>query len=302
MTQMKADVALLTERRYVTQDVPENDWYRRNILRDDQLLREALDQLGISSVRVDWSCPDEDWSGFRCAVFRTTWDYFERLEEFSAWLDEVQSLTQLCNKPSLIRWNMDKHYLGDLESRGVNVVPSRYVERGTRVCLKGLLDELGWYDAVIKPCVSGAARHTYRVHRQNAGEMDAVVRRLLANESLLLQPFQQGIIEHGEDALIMLNGRFSHAVRKVAKPGDFRVQDDHGGSVHHYEPTTAQIELAEQAVAACQSVPTYGRVDMSPGNQGHYAVMELELIEPELWLRYHPPAASVMAQAIAGLL
>jgi glutathione synthase/RimK-type ligase-like ATP-grasp enzyme len=258
--------------------------------------------LGISSVRVDWSCPDEDWSGYRCAVFRTTWDYFDRFDEFSAWLNEVQSLTQLCNTPSLIRWNMDKHYLADLESRGVNVVPSRFVERGTTVCLQDLLDEAGWYDAVIKPCVSGAARHTYRVHRNNAGEMDAVVRRLLANESLLLQPFQQGIVEQGEDALIMLNGRFSHAVRKVAKPGDFRVQDDHGGSVHHYEPTTAQIELAEHAMAVCHSVPTYGRVDMIQDNHGGYAVMELELIEPELWLRYHPPAASVLAQGIAGLL
>jgi glutathione synthase/RimK-type ligase-like ATP-grasp enzyme len=302
MAQMKADVALLTERRYVAQDVPESDWYRRNILRDDQLLQEALDQLGISSVRVDWSCPDEDWSGYRCAVFRTTWDYFDRFDEFSAWLDKVQSLTQLCNTPSLIRWNMDKHYLADLESRGVIVVPSRYVERGTTVCLQDLLDEAGWCDAVIKPCVSGAARHTYRVHRNNAGEMDAVVRRLLANESLLLQPFQQGIVEQGEDALIMLNGRFSHAVRKVAKPGDFRVQDDHGGSVHHYEPTTAQIELAEHAMAVCHSVPTYGRVDMIQDNHGGYAVMELELIEPELWLRYHPPAASVLAQGIAGLL
>lgn len=299
---MKADVALLTESRYEATGAPEGDWYLGNILHEDRLLQEALRQRGLSSVRVDWSRPDVDWSQFRCAVFRTTWDYFDRFAEFSAWFDRVRTLTRLCNEPRIIAWNMDKHYLADLEGKGISVEPSRFVERGTTISLRELIDETGWEDAVIKPCVSGAARHTYRINRANAPAVDGIVRSLLATESLLLQPFQQAIVEQGEDTLMLFNGRFSHAVRKVAKPGDFRVQDDYGGTVHAHQPSPEQIELAERAMASCLSVPAYGRVDMVQVAPQRYAVMELELIEPELWLRYHPPAAVPFAQAIAGLL
>lgn len=302
MARMKTDVALLTERRYAAAAAEEGDWYLGNILHDDQLLQEALLQLGLSSVRVDWSRPDVDWPEFRCAVFRTTWDYFERFEEFTAWLRRVQSQTRLCNDHSIIEWNTDKHYLADLEARGVSVVPSRFVERGTTIRLQDLLDETGWHDAVIKPCISGGARHTYRVSSENAEEVDVIVQRLLPTESLLFQPFEPAIIERGEDSLMVFNGRYSHAVRKVAKPGDFRVQDDHGGSVHLYQPTQAQIELAERAMASCDSVPVYARVDMIQDDQGRCKVMELELIEPELWLRYYPPAATLLARAIAAML
>lgn len=299
---MKADVALLTERRYIAATAPAGDWYLENILHDDHLLQAALNQLGISSVRVDWSHPDEDWSAFRCAVFRTTWDYFNRFDDFIAWLPRVQSQTNLCNEPSLIRWNMDKHYLTDLKARGVSVVPSLFVERGTQIGLRELLDQSGWYNAVIKPCVSGGARHTYRLCPENAEQVNGVVQRVLTSESLILQPFQQAIVERGEDSLMLFNGQFSHAVRKVAKPGDFRVQDDHGGSVHSCLPAPAQIKLAEDAIASCEPVPVYGRVDMVQDGQGHWMVMELELIEPELWLRYHPPAATALALAIAESL
>lgn len=299
---MTTDVALLTERRYLAEAAAGDDWYFGNILRDDALLQAALGDLGLSSERVDWSDPGQDWSRFRCAVFRTTWDYFDRFAEFSAWLDRVQSLTRLCNPPSTVRWNLDKHYLADLETQGVPVVPSRFLERGSAIGLAELLDETGWNEAVVKPCVSGAARHTYRVDRANAADVETVVQDLLANESFLLQPFQRSIVEHGEDSLVMLGGRYSHAVHKLARAGDFRVQDDHGGTVHACTPTPGQVALAECAMAACHPLPAYGRVDMVQAGPDRFAVMELELIEPELWLRLHPPAAEAFAQGIATLL
>jgi len=250
-------------------------------------------------VRVDWARPDVDWSRFRCAIFRTTWDYFDRFDEFTAWLGRAEQLTQLCNRPSVVRWNMDKHYLADLEAEGIPVVTSRFIERGTATPLRELLDQSGWKDAIIKPCVSGAARHTYRIDRDNAGEVAPVVERLLATGSMILQPFMREIVDRGEDTLVVLNGRYSHAVRKVVKSGDYRVQEDYGGTVHDYESTPEQIELAERAMAFCRPVPPYGRVDMVRDNEGRLAVMELELIEPELWLRNHPPAALPLAEAIA---
>jgi len=300
-TTPRADVALLTDHRYAAAEAAADDWYLGNILADDRLLIAALADRGVSAMRLDWSRADVDWSQFRVTVFRTTWDYFDRPAEFATWLGAVEHQTRVCNPPSTIRWNMDKHYLADLASLGIPVVRSRYVERGSRETLHDLLDETGWEEAVIKPCISGAARHTYRVNRRTAAAIEPTVRRLLAVESLMLQPFERAIIGEGEDALMVFGGRFSHAVRKRAQPGDFRVQDDHGGTVHQYEASDEQISLAERAMAACSPTPVYGRVDMVRDNDGRLAIMELELIEPELWLRHHAPAAAAFAAAISVL-
>jgi glutathione synthase/RimK-type ligase-like ATP-grasp enzyme len=297
-----ADVALLTERRYAADSAAADDWYLGNILRDDDLLIAALARRGLSAVRVDWARDDVDWSAFRTAVFRTTWDYFDRFAEFMAWLERVEPLTRLCNSSALVRWNLDKHYLRDLAARGVPVVPSRFLERGQPASLADLLDETGWSEAVIKPCVSGAARHTYRVNRATAAAVQQVIDPLLAEESFLLQPFVADVVATGEDTLVAIAGRVTHGLRKRVKSGDFRVQDDHGGTVHNLEPSVEQVEFAERALAACDEVPAYGRVDLVRLDDGSLAVMELELVEPELWLRLHPPAADAMAAAIAAVI
>jgi glutathione synthase/RimK-type ligase-like ATP-grasp enzyme len=298
MTDSPAAVALLTEQRYTASAAAEGDWYLQNILRDDRLLQAALARHGVSAVRIDWANPDVDWAQFRCAVFRSTWDYFDRQHEFTAWLKHVRGKTRLCNDAALIDWNMDKHYLADLEAKGVPVVPSKFIERGSLLTLNELLDETGWNESIIKPCVSGAARHTYRLNRDNATALQPIVQQLLTDESLLLQPFQESVLRHGEDTLMLFDGCFTHAVRKVPKQGDFRVQDDHGGTAYPYEPSSDQIEFAQRAIATCQPTPVYGRVDIVRDNHGNFAVMELELIEPELWLRNHPPAATAFADAI----
>jgi glutathione synthase/RimK-type ligase-like ATP-grasp enzyme len=197
---------------------------------------------------------------------------------------------------------MDKHYLADLEARGVTTVPSRFIERGSSANLLMLLKETGWNEAIIKPCISGAARHTYRFDPDKASSLEAIMEPLLLEESFLLQPFQESILRDGEDTLMFFGNRFTHAVRKVAKPGDFRVQDDHGGKVYHHVATDEQIEFAQRALAACEPAPAYGRVDLVRDNQGNFAVMELELIEPELWLRNHPPSAMAFAESIAKVI
>ena len=299
MTPPHADIALLTEHRHTASTAAPGDWYLANILEDDRLLSEALGEHGLTTRRVDWASPDVDWSQFRCAVFRTIWDYFERFDEFTAWLGRVESATLLCNTASIVRWNMDKHYLADLEGQGIPIVACRFIERGSEERLADLIEASGWKEAIIKPAVSGAARHTYRVNRESAAGLEPVMRQLLKSEALILQPFVEEIMREGEDTLMVLNGRYTHAVRKTAKPGDFRVQVDHGGAVRDLTPTKEQIELAERTMAACRPLPAYGRVDMVRDNDGRLAIMELELIEPELWLRHHPPAAKEMAAAIA---
>lgn len=294
-----ADIALLTDARFTATEAGPDDWYLRNILHDDGLLQSALSDLGLSSLRLDWADPTVDWSQFRCAVFRTTWDYFERYAEFTAWLERIERETRLVNAAHTIWWNLDKHYLADLETRGVPVVPSRYLEPGDGSSLRTLLVEHRWSEAVLKPCVSGAARHTYRVNDSNADSLQRELASLLAAESFMLQPFVDDITTNGEYTLMVIDGEFTHAVQKVPKAGDFRVQDDHGGKWTPYTPSAEQIAFAQRAMQSVTPLPQYGRVDMVRGNDGGWQVMELELIEPELWLRTKPEAATRLAAALA---
>jgi glutathione synthase/RimK-type ligase-like ATP-grasp enzyme len=214
----------------------------------------------------------------------------------------VEPLTRLVNNAAIVRWNLDKHYLADLARRGVPVVPTRFLERGARVSLAAVLEAEGWAEGVVKPAVSGGARHTHRFDHRSAAALDVPIGSLLADEAFLVQPFEPDIMAHGEDTLVIIDGHFTHALTKRAKPGDFRVQDDHGGTVHPCTPTAEQVDVAERAIAACGDAAAYGRVDLVRRTDGTWAVMELELIEPELWLRRHPPAAAAMAAAIDARL
>ncbi|MBN4052108.1 hypothetical protein JYT53_01250, partial [Cytophagaceae bacterium AH-315-L13] len=253
-------------------------------------------------ARVDWANPNFDWSSTEVALFRTTWDYFNRFEEFSNWLNEASTKTKLINPAEQIRWNIDKHYLRDLEKKGINITPTVYIEPRETTNLQELHEKNNWNETVLKPAIAGAARHTYRLNLDNLSEYENIFQELISSETMMLQPFQYNVIEQGEVAYMLFGGKFTHAVLKVAKPGDFRVQDDFGGTVHQYDPTNEEIEFAEQAVLACDPLPAYARVDVIRNNNKQLAVTELELIEPELWFRFHPPAADKLAETVADIL
>lgn len=297
-----SDIALVSERRFVGREPAADDWYLRNILHDDRLLADALATHGLTTQRVDWSDASVDWASFRLAVFRTTWDYFDRYPEFTAWLRRAEREVRFVNAAQTVWWNLDKHYLGDLEHRGVAIVPSVYVEAGSGETLPTLLQRSGWDEGVLKPCVSGAARHTYRVNAANAAELQERLAPVMAREAFIYQPFVRDIQVGGERSLMVLGGVATHAVQKVPKAGDFRVQDDHGGSWSPYAPTDEEVAFAQRAIAAVEPRPQYGRVDIVRGNDGALQLMELELIEPELWLRSKPEAAARFAAAIAAEL
>ncbi len=293
-------IALVTEPRYV--ELAPGHWYTDNILADERQVIDALEARGVSHERVAWSDPSVDWSRYAAALLRTPWNYHEHIAEFQAWLGRVSASTTLLNPESIVRWNVDKHYLADLEQRGVHVVPTVFVEPGSTEGLGVLLGQHAIDQAVLKPVVSGAARDTYRIHVDEAQDHDATLARLLREGSVMLQPFQRDIVERGERTLMLIDGRFTHAVRKVPKAGDFRVQDDHGGSVHAYSPTADEIAFAERAIAVCDPTPLYGRVDMIRDNDGRLAVMELELVEPEMWFRLCPAAAEALAEGLVRRL
>jgi glutathione synthase/RimK-type ligase-like ATP-grasp enzyme len=151
---------------------------------------------------------------------------------------------------------------------------------------------------VIKPAVSAAARETYAMNSTTLSDHEQHFSRLIQKETMMLQPFIESVVERGELSLMMIGDRFSHAVLKVAKPGDFRVQDDFGGTVHPYIPTPAEVDLALKTVNACPESPLYARVDMVNDNDGNPAVSELELVEPEMWFRQRPESADELAMEI----
>lgn len=290
------DCIILTDQRYLSDS--KTDAYKHNVYYEDRLVYHALEELGLKTLRLAWDDRFFDWSTTKSVLFRTTWDYFDRFDEFSQWLEKVSRQTTLLNSEAIIRWNIDKHYLLDLEHKNIHIAESHFIEQGAKVTLSQLHHILNWDDTVLKPCISGAARHTYKLNPENLEQHESIFQELIANEAMMLQPFQYNIVTKGEVSMMVFNGEFTHAILKKAKSGDFRVQDDFGGTVHDYTPTSDEIKFAEATVKVCDELPIYARVDIFEDNDGDIALSELELIEPELWFRNHPEAAKVLAKAI----
>lgn len=297
---MLFDVVVLTKQSLLELDT--DDWYCKQVHHEDGLVMDALARQGLLVTRKSWDDPDFDWLQARSLLFRTTWDYFDRYTEFAPWLDKVARQALLFNSHALIQWNIDKHYLGYLAENGINVVSTNYIEKADPRSLTQCLEQSGWSEAILKPVVSGSARHTYRVSMENAPALEGIFAELVAQEALLLQPFQHAILTEGEVSLMVIDGQFSHAIRKTPRAGDFRVQDDHGGSVHPHMASHEEQQFAEKAIAAIPFDVLYARVDIVRDNAGQLAIMEVEMIEPELFFRYRPEAADSLASGLARRL
>lgn len=296
----KYDVIVLTDSRYVAPEEPNQ--YVQNILTEDGLVTMALEKKGLRVGRKSWSDPDFDWKVASSVLFRTNWDYFDRFEEFYGWVQQISEFTQFINSIDILNWNIDKHYLEDLGKKGLPIIPTRFIPRQSLLSLSELHNLTGWNHTVVKPAIGGAARHTFQITSRNLHEVEEHLKPFMEQEDFMLQPFQYSIPEEGEISLMVFGGVYSHAILKKAKPGDFRVQDDFGGTVYEHRATDGEIDLAIQAVMACPEQPAYARVDIMKDNEGNLAVSELELIEPELWFRFKPGSADLLAEAIIAQL
>lgn len=290
---MATDIVILTDSRYVNPSNP--NWYEQNVLLEDSLVKKALEAKGLSVQRTYWDNPTFDWSKTKYAIFRTTWDYFDKFNSFNEWLKKTSALTRFINSFNQIKWNLDKHYLGDLHSQGINIPKTVFIEKGTETSLENEFDNFGLKTAILKPAIAGAARHTYKISIDNVSYHSKIFTELIKSESMLLQEYQHNIETKGEISLIFFGENYSHAVLKKAKEGDFRVQDDFGGTVHHYEPNSEEIEFAKKVLQSMPESPVYARVDILWDNKGALALGELELIEPELWFRKNENAAQMLS-------
>ncbi|HET7455762.1 MAG TPA: hypothetical protein VFJ76_09585 [Solirubrobacterales bacterium] len=262
---------------------------------DDGLLAEALCERGCEAVSVAWDDPAADWSRFDLCLVRSTWDYHDRHAEFLDWARRVEAEARLRNPVDLIAWNIDKRYLRELAEAGVPTVPTVWVGRGAEADLEGVLAQRGWQEAVVKPVVDLGARNLHRV-RAGAGST-ALQHTLQRGTEAMVQPFLPSLESEGELSLIYVDRDLTHAVRKRAAPGDFRVQSIWGGTVARVEPGSDARRLGEQALAQLDEAPLYARVDLVTDPDGALRLIELELIEPNLYLSQHPPAAAALAEA-----
>ena len=260
-------------------------------------IAEALRALGLAADVVVWHS-DADWASFDLVVIRSTWDYFDRLDEFLGWADRVDSLARIINSPTIIRWNSHKGYLAELGEAGIPVLPSLALAKGAAHSVDRML-ATGWTDVVIKPAVDGGARQALKTAAASPAAAEHLTRLVEAGDTIV-QPYAPSV-ELGETSLFYFGGGFSHAVRKVPKAGDYRVQALHGGSEEVHEPTPAELDVAARAMALAPDELVYARVDLIDV-EGQPTLMELELIEPDLFLRMAPGSVERFAAAVAAQL
>ncbi|MEY9872817.1 hypothetical protein ABH931_002294 [Streptacidiphilus sp. MAP12-33] len=287
-----SDIVLLTGRT-MPREASEND-----------LLATELRALGVSAEIQPWDEP-LDWGTHGMALVRTTWDYWDRLEEFLAWAGRTDKLTTLRNPAEVIAWNHHKGYLPALGAQGIAVIPTTLLPRGadrTEVdaALAAFRDRHGAIETVAKPAVSAGARGALR-SPVDAPETAAHLTELTRGGDALLQPLVESVLTRGETSLVFFGTEFSHAVRKVPASGEYRIHQHHGGTVQEHTPSAAELAVARAALAAAPAPVAYGRVDLVELADGP-AVMELELIEPELFLPFAPGATARYARHLAGLL
>ena len=270
---------------------------------DDQPVVEELRRRGLRVEAVVWDEAGCDWNRVRLACLRASWDYSTKCRNFLRWIETVSPVTTLWNPRAVLEWNSHKSYLQDLAEAGIEVADMVLLPKRSRADLAGLVSEHGWADAVVKPAVSGTARETIRLSQHPAQDAQRHLDRLLESEDALVQEFVASVESEGELSLIFLDGQYSHAVRKRAKAGDFRVLEEWGGNTIPEEPSRDALDFAVKAMAQSPAATLYGRVDILRGNDGRLQVSELELVEPELYFRHAPPEAPVrFADAIMARL
>jgi glutathione synthase/RimK-type ligase-like ATP-grasp enzyme len=265
---------------------------------DDALLLAALEARSVVASIVAWSDPAVRWSDADACVLRSTWDYHEQPAAFLDWVRDAARATRLWNPPGVVAWNAHKRYLLDLAARGVPIVPTRRLPAGGPVDLAAILAEEEWVDFVLKPAVGASSAGVARGSARELAAARAHAERLLREGDALLQPFVRSVAEEGEISVMFAGGRPTHAVRKVPRPGDHRANPALGARV---ERVTARPDTLAVAIAAVEAAPgpqLYARADVVRCGDGSPALMELELIEPLLFLREAPEAAEALADAL----
>jgi O-ureido-D-serine cyclo-ligase len=282
----------------------------RGLDEDMPPLIAALAAAGWRAEIADWDDEGVDWARFDVALLRSAWDYTERLPRFLAWVERTAARTRLLNAPPVVRWNSDKHYLQELAGAGVPVVPTTFVEAGAQgrspqdpaTALAAFLDEHDCAELVVKPAVGAGSRDTRRHARTAEAEILGHLRPLLAvGRSMMMQPYLEGVDREGETALMFIDGQFSHAIRKgpLLPPGAASTTELFAPEeIRPRVPGADELALAQRLFAQLPFPDLlYARVDLIRDAAGSPRLLELELVEPSLFLSYASGAARRLVDA-----
>lgn len=269
---------------------------------DDLVLVSALERRGLKAVPALWDDPEQRWPEYGAVVLRSCWDYHRRAAAFDRWLELLErERARVFNPPATLRWNTRKSYLRDLEAAGIGVIRTVWAPMGSGMTLRRVAESTGWSAMVVKPTISASAFETWLVEREAVADGEKRFARQLRDRDLMIQPYLPSIATEGELSFVFIAGTFTHAVRKRPKPGDFRVQEEHGGSAERASPPPDLVLEAARAPRVAPETPLYARVD-GAALDGRLHVTELELIEPTLYFRFEPGAAARLADALESAI
>lgn len=276
---------------------------------------QPLANRGIRVETLSWRAAAIDWLQYDAVVIRSTWDYQDNPDAFMSVLERIQAQgVPIANPVEVVQWNLTKRYLAHLGEHGIPVVPSRYGYALGPSVLSDVAAELGSRELVIKPVIGASAGDVYRVRLASSGRAEIFIKdaqrispeqlsRVFSNREHLIQPLVESVRSEGEYSLFFFTGSYSHTILKRPGEGDFRVQEEHGGRNRPIDPSPEMVELGASAVGVAGGDNLlYARVDLVRGKTGRWEVMELELIEPSLYLDMDAASPDRLAEAIARWL
>lgn len=269
---------------------------------DDHLALAPLAEHGVHIETISWQDTTVAWADYDAVVVRSTWDYHAQDDAFFDALAHIDQQTALLNPLSVMQWNRRKTYLRDLAGAGLPVVDSVFGEALTPLKLDVMAARFADEQWIIKPIVGASSHGVFRLSGSpDAGTREAMLARF-KKDGYLAQPFVPSVLDPGEFSVFFFGGHYSHTICKTPKKGDFRVQEDYGGHIVAVEPDEALLRTAREVHAHAAAECLYSRVDLVSIGPDAYAVMEVELIEPSLYLRICPDAARNFAQALRAWL
>lgn len=257
-------------------------------------LRPAFAQLDMTIEEVCWDDESADWSSFDGVIIGTTWDYWDRQEKFIATLEQIGSQTLMMNSASTVSWNIHKSYLRDFADKGQKLIPTLWIDNPSPSEIQNAFSYFDCESVVAKRQVGAGADGQFRFSRTD--EIPEL------SHPMMVQPFLPAIQTEGELSFIFIDGQFSHALKKSAKAGDYRIQSSYGGTEAAISPSADDLEQASRVLNAVDDDLLYARVDMLRSETGELYLMELEAIEPYLYPLEGPELGPRMAQAVARRL
>lgn len=265
---------------------------------EHQPIIDALATHGVQTEVVAWDAKAYDWSLADLVIIRSTWDYHRRRDEFIAWAEIVARASKLWNPYEIVRWNSHKRYLEELREQGVPTVPTFWLNQGEAHDLSAFFNGTEWAHAVIKPAVSAGAENTRRFSRDERLSAEEHIKQITATSDAMLQQYLPSVETYGERSLIYFGGTFSHAVLRPAMLAKDRPQTAAIELTSAVAATRDERQAAKLVLSKVRWPWLYARVDLAPGPDERPMLMELELIEPSLFLRHAPAAAERLAEEI----